>query len=98
AGDALGDDELRVAVHLGGIDMGHAEIEAAAQGSDCCGAVASVEVPGALPDHGNRALRRSESATFHPICAGIACTAAEPSGLPHRRNTRPSAPRAPGTP
>src|SRR6202171_5419497 len=45
------DDRLRIAIHLGGVDMGHAEIDAAAQRGDRAFAIAAVDVPGALPDH-----------------------------------------------
>ena len=52
ARDRIRDHELRIAIHLGGIDMGHAEIDATPQRRDRSLAVAAIEIPGALPDHG----------------------------------------------
>ncbi len=67
AGDRLADDLLggAVAVHLGGVDVVHAEIEAAAQRRDGGAAVGVLDVPGALADHRDVALRGSEPAVFH---------------------------------
>ena len=53
AGDRIRNDELGIAIHLRGVDMGHAEIDAAAQRRDRALAVAAIEIPGALPDHGD---------------------------------------------
>ncbi len=53
AGDRIRDDELGVAIHLGSVDMGHAEVDAALERRDRLFAVAAVEIPGALPDHGD---------------------------------------------
>jgi hypothetical protein len=50
---------LGLAIHLGGIDMGHAEIDAALERSDRGGVVAAVHLPGPLPDD-------------RDVCAGIA--------------------------
>ena len=52
SGDRIRDHELRIAIHLGGVDMGHAEIDAAFECRDSTLAVAAIEIPGALPDHG----------------------------------------------
>ena len=60
AGDRIGNDELGIAIHLGGVDMGHAEIDAALQRRDRALAVAAVEIPGALPDHGDLRGRLAE--------------------------------------
>ena len=54
AGDGVGDDQLGIAIHLRGVDMGHAEIEATPQRGDCALAIAAVDIPGALPDDGDR--------------------------------------------
>ena len=51
ASDRIGDHQLGVAIHLGSVDMGHAELDTAAQGGDRGLAIAAVEIPGALPDH-----------------------------------------------
>jgi len=37
---------------FGGVDMGHAEIEAAGKRRNRALAIAAIDVPGALPDHG----------------------------------------------
>src|SRR3982074_1162010 len=52
-GDRLGDHQFGITIHLGGVDVGHAEIDATAQRCDRALAVAMVDIPGALPDHGN---------------------------------------------
>src|SRR6201995_562141 len=51
--DGVRDDGFGVAVHLGGVDMGHAALDAALERRDRLFAVAAVEIPGALPDHGD---------------------------------------------
>ena len=51
--DRIRDHELGVAIHLGGVDVGHAGFDAPAQRGDGGLAVTAVEIPGALPDHGN---------------------------------------------
>ena len=53
AGDGVRDHQLRIAIHLGGVDMGHAEIDAAPQRGDRALAIAAIDIPGALPDHGH---------------------------------------------
>ena len=53
ARDRLRNDELGIAIHLGGVDVGHAEIDAAAQRRDRALAIAAIDIPGALPDHGD---------------------------------------------
>src|SRR6202171_5626441 len=53
SGDRLGDHQFGIAIHFGGVDVGHAEVDAAAQGGDRALAVATVDIPGALPDHGH---------------------------------------------
>ncbi len=64
ARDRLRDHALGVAIHLGGVDMGHADVEAAAQRRDGGLAVAVVEIPGALPDYGNFRAMRAEFFLF----------------------------------
>src|SRR5260370_30693543 len=52
-GDRFGDHQLGIAIHLGGVDAGHAEIDATAQRGDRASAISAVDIPGALPDHGH---------------------------------------------
>jgi len=52
-GDRLGNHQFGIAVHLGGIDVGHSEIDATAQRGDRALAIPMVDIPGALPDHGH---------------------------------------------
>src|SRR5450631_943653 len=49
-GDRLGNHQLGIAIHLGGVDVGHAELDATAQRGNRALAVAAVDIPGALPD------------------------------------------------
>ena len=67
AGDGLADDALggAAAVHLGGVDVVHAEIEAAAQRRDGGAAVAVFDVPGALADHRHVAAGGAEPVVSH---------------------------------
>ena len=51
--DGFGDHQFRIAIHLGGIDVGHAEIDTPAQRRDRVLAIPLVDIPGALPDHGD---------------------------------------------
>src|SRR4029078_9937496 len=44
------DPQPPFAVHLRGIDMGHAELDAAAECRNRASAIAAIDVPGALPD------------------------------------------------
>ena len=73
AGDGFADDALggAVAVHLGGVDVVHAEIEAAAQRRDGGAPVAVFDVPGALADHRHVAAGRSEPVVPHGRSAPI---------------------------
>ena len=64
-GDRFADHHLGVAVHLRGIDVVHPEVEAMTQGGNRGGAVALVDVPGALPDHRDLAPSGTEPAIFH---------------------------------
>ena len=66
-GDRLADHGLRVAVHLGGVDVGHAEIEAAVQRIDRGGPVRIVEVPSSLADHRNLAWDGTERTPLHAL-------------------------------
>src|SRR5438445_13793062 len=52
-GDRVSDHQLGIAIHLGGVDVDHAEIDATAQRGDRGLAIAMVDVLGALPDHGH---------------------------------------------
>src|SRR6185437_2651115 len=51
--DRVRDHQFRVAIHFRGVDMGHAEIKAMTQRRHRALAIAAIEIPGALPDHGN---------------------------------------------
>src|ERR1700758_1683877 len=51
-GEGFGDHQFRIAIHLGGIDVGHAEIDTPPQRRDRVLAIPLVDIPGALPDHG----------------------------------------------
>ncbi len=63
-GDGVRDHELSVAIHLGGVDMRHAGFDAPAQRGDGGLAVAAIEIPGALPDHGYGRAMRAEFFLF----------------------------------
>ena len=65
--DRPGDDLLGVAVHLGGVDVRHPEIEAPAQRGDGGRAIAPVQVPGALADHRDIPCGRAEATPLH-VC------------------------------
>ena len=62
---------LRIAVALRRVDVGHAEIEAAALGGNGEGPIALVDVPRSLADDGNRALPRSEWMVSHGPPGGL---------------------------
>src|SRR4029079_13008217 len=62
ARDGVGDDQLGIAIHFGGVDVCHAELDAAAKRCNRALAVAAIEIPGALPDHGN--VRAALAALF----------------------------------
>jgi hypothetical protein len=51
SGDRVRNHQFGIAIHLGGVDVGHAEIDATAQACHRALAIAVVDVPGALPDH-----------------------------------------------
>jgi len=51
SGDRHPDDLLGPAVHLGRVDVGHAEVEPQAQGGDRGVAIHTVDLPRALADH-----------------------------------------------
>src|SRR5262249_10532656 len=63
-------DELGIAIHLGGVDMGHAGLDAALKRRDRALAVAAVEIPGALPDHGNLGAAFAEGILSHDRLTG----------------------------
>ena len=63
--DRLGHDEFGLAIHLGGVDMAHPEIEAPPQGGDGVGPVCLVEVPRALSDDGDGASGLPEGCLPH---------------------------------
>src|ERR1700736_6025333 len=52
-GDRLGYLQFGIAIHLRGICARHAEMYAAAQRRSCRLAIAAIDIPGALPDHGD---------------------------------------------
>src|SRR5215510_9684261 len=64
-GDRLADDLFSVAVHLRGVYMVHAEIDAPAQRGDRQGAVAGIDVPGPLADHRDLVVGGTELTNFH---------------------------------
>src|SRR4051812_50079115 len=51
--DRIRNDELGIAIHLGGGAMGHALVDAALKRRNRTLAVAAVEIPGAPPHYGN---------------------------------------------
>ncbi len=63
--NGFGNHQLGVAIHLGGVDVGHAEIDAAAKRGDRSRAVSAIDVPGALPDHRYVGSVRPELIVFH---------------------------------
>ena len=67
SGDRLGDHRFGIAIHFGGVDVGHAEFDAAAQRRDRAVAVAAIDIPGALPDHGDVGPAHAELFGFH-VC------------------------------
>src|SRR5262249_33322390 len=81
-GDRLPDDlfDPARAVHLGGVDMGHAGIDAGTERGDRSPPVA-LHVPGALPDDGHADARRPEglapqcSASYGPSASATAGSA-----------------------
>jgi hypothetical protein len=68
SGDGLRNHKFGVAIHLGRIYMGHAELDAAAQCRDRALAVAAIDVPGALPDQGDVLAGMAEDFRFHAVC------------------------------
>src|ERR1700722_3892397 len=73
-GDRLPDKSLRRArtVHLRGVHMRHAEVETAAQGRDRSLGIRLLDVPGALADHRDFALRRTERTFLHDLLFAVA--------------------------
>jgi hypothetical protein len=67
--DRLGYDELGIAIHFGGVDVGHAEIDTASECRNRGLAIALVDVPGALPDHGYLLAGVAELENFHHCLA-----------------------------
>jgi hypothetical protein len=63
--DGGGDDRLRVAVHLRGVDMGHAGVDPGPQRPDRVRPVRTVDVPRALADDRHRDARRAEAPGVH---------------------------------
>src|SRR4029450_13037612 len=66
-GDRLADHIFGVPIHLGGVEVRHAEVEAAPQGRDRGGPVRLVEVPSSLADHRNLARHGTERAPLHAL-------------------------------
>src|SRR5262252_5417928 len=96
AGDRPPDQFLRLTgpIHLGAIDMRHAEVEAALERSDRAGRVRRLDIPGALADDRDFAAARPELPFLHE-------TQCEPEELNTLRCLSPSQKRAirlpPGT-
>jgi hypothetical protein len=69
--NSFGDDLLSGArsIHLGGVDMRHAEIEAPAQCGDRRAALGGFDMPGPLTDRGYLALGGTERMPLH-TCSG----------------------------
>ncbi len=65
ARDRLADDQLGVTVHFRRVDVGHAVLDAAAQGRDRRGAIAFVDIPGPLADDRDLARTACEPAPMH---------------------------------
>src|SRR5690606_3128902 len=89
--ERLGDDALGPAgaVHLGGVDMGHAGGDAGAQGRDGRAAVAVLDVPAALADPRDRPFRVAEGTLLHAAscqdlsstCRTVVASSAKVKGL-----------------
>jgi hypothetical protein len=77
-GKRFGDHQFGIAIHLGGVDMGHAEIDATAQGGDRGSAIPAVDIPGALPDHWHKGTAFTKYLLLHDHTAIVAHTAVIP--------------------
>ena len=84
AGDGLADHLLgdAVAVHLRGVDVVHAEIEAAAQRRHRDAAIGVLDVPGALADHRHVAAGGSEAVVSHRLPPLRAVPVRREAGIP----------------
>ncbi|MDB5581427.1 MAG: hypothetical protein JWR80_6603 [Bradyrhizobium sp.] len=65
------------AVHLRGVDMIHAEINASSQAGDCGGGVAFLDVPSSLADDADLTLKGTEPPLFD------ACPCTAPGTMQH---------------
>src|SRR4051812_2682208 len=111
-GDRLAHDLLGVAVHLRGVDVGQAQVEAPTQGVDRVGAIAAVDIPGPLADRRDLATGGAEVALFHDISSSlrpqssgnlkmrsVGADPRSPTWAGRRRSDRPPAlPRTPAGP
>ena len=90
AGDGVGDDgllDVAVAVHLGGVDVGHAGVDADAQRRDAGVAIVVLHFPRTLADDGDRDSRQTKQTVFMMTtqvrrrgCASRACDLFRSSG------------------
>src|SRR5712692_8593895 len=64
-GDRLGDHLLGIAVHLGCVDMGHAEVEPLSQRGDRGSAAAAADFPGPLTNHRDLARDWTKTTPLH---------------------------------
>ena len=89
-GDRLADDLLgrARAVELGGVDVGHAEVEAAAERADDRGALAPLDVPGALAD--DRHVVPAEAATVRLSDRAASCRASAVNAVGRAASARRS--------
>ncbi len=85
-GDRLAHDLLGVAVHLRGVDVGQAQVEAPTQGVDRVGAIAAVDIPGPLADRRDLATGGAEVALFHDISSSFRPRSSGNLNSPKRRS------------
>lgn len=70
-GHGFGDDGFRLAIHLGGIDVGHAGIDPGPQGAHGLRALAAVDPPRTLSDDGHGDARRPEAPRVHAAASPV---------------------------
>src|ERR1700735_1315582 len=64
--DGFADNVLRLAIVLGCVDVGHAEIKPPSQGGHSNATVSLVDIPGSLPDNRYPPGRWAEAPPLHP--------------------------------
>ena len=97
AGDGVADDLLDgpAAVHLGGVDVGHPQIETPPQGGDRLLAV-TLHRPGALADDGDHDPGRAKGSSLHVVWPSF--PRRPPRALPGISPSRPPRGRRAGSP